>query len=75
MDPEEYTAYRESFEAFDWNNNGRISYTSLQVFQDKLRITRDITGYPTHHYRYFRINYASLEILQDIQHITTVITG
>ena len=31
MDPEEYSAYRESFEAFDWNINGRISYTYLQV--------------------------------------------
>ena len=31
MDPDDHRAYRESFEAFDWNSNGRISYTSLQV--------------------------------------------
>ena len=31
MDPDEYKAYRESFEDFDWNKNGRISHTSLQV--------------------------------------------
>ena len=31
MDPDEYKSYKESFDAFDWNNNGKISYTSLQV--------------------------------------------
>ena len=31
LDPDEYKSYKESFDAFDWNNNGKISYTSLQV--------------------------------------------
>ena len=31
MDPDQYKAYREAFESFDWNSNGRISHTSLQV--------------------------------------------
>ena len=31
MDPADYKSYRESFEAFDWNSSGRISYGSLQV--------------------------------------------
>ena len=37
MDPDEYKSYKESFDAFDWNNNGKISYTSLQViFNDDI---------------------------------------
>ena len=31
MEPDEYKAYMESFEDFDWNKNGRISHTYLQV--------------------------------------------
>jgi len=31
LDPDEYKSYKESFDAFDWNNNGKISYTSLQA--------------------------------------------
>ena len=44
MDPDEYTAYRESFEAFDWNKNGRISYTSLQVRTSDKPRTRTISN-------------------------------
>ena len=31
LDPEEYQAYRDAFEAFDWSSSGRISSGSLQV--------------------------------------------
>jgi len=30
IDQEEYQSYKDSFDAFDWNNNGRIAYSSLQ---------------------------------------------
>merc|ERR1712183_324880 len=30
QDPEEFLSYKESFDFFDWNKNGKISYSSLQ---------------------------------------------
>ena len=33
IDEEEYRSYQDSFNAFDGNNNGRISHKSLQVGQ------------------------------------------
>jgi len=30
QDPQEFVSYKESFDFFDWNNNGKISYGSLQ---------------------------------------------
>jgi hypothetical protein len=40
LDPEEHRCYRESFDTFDWNNNGKISYGSLQVRRSKIPLTR-----------------------------------
>ena len=31
LDPEEFRCYKESFDSFDWNKNGKIGYGSLQV--------------------------------------------
>ena len=31
MDQSEFQSYKAAFQAFDWNHNGKISYTSLQV--------------------------------------------
>ena len=33
IEDEERKTYYEAFSAFDWNNNGKISYGSLQVSQ------------------------------------------
>ena len=38
IDQAEFIAYQDSFNAFDSNNNGRISHKSLQVNIVKLRL-------------------------------------
>ena len=33
MEPEEFKSYQAAFDAFDWGHNGKIKYSSLQVFK------------------------------------------
>ena len=35
LDADQYKSFKESFDAFDWTNKGKISYTSLQVQSTK----------------------------------------
>ena len=36
--------FREAFNAFDWNNSGKISYSSLQVCLHVLQVLRAFTA-------------------------------
>ena len=42
MEPGEFKSYQAAFDAFDWGHNGKIKYSSLQVFIPLNHIERDL---------------------------------